>query len=78
MYNLENVKNFGVKEEDVMKLLNLYQYKGKDVHYVKILEKDQGKIIKKNTNLDILEITKLYNLDISDARKKYIIKNRIL
>jgi len=75
MFNLENVKNLGVKEEDVMKLLNLYQYKGKDIHYVQILEKDQDKIIKKNTNLDILEIIKLYNLDISDARKKYIIKN---
>lgn len=75
MFNLENVKNLGVKEEDVMKLLNLYQYKGKDIHYSKLLEKDQGKIIKKNINHDILELTKYFNLDISDARKKYIIKS---
>ncbi len=75
MFNLENVRNLGVKEEEVMKLLNLYQYKGKDIHYAKLLEKDQDKIIKKNTNIDILELTKFFKLDITDARKKYIIKN---
>ncbi len=75
MFNLENVKNLGVKEEDIVKLLNLYQHKGKDLYYAEILEKNQEKIIKKNMGTEVLEIAKLYKLDITDARKKYIIKN---
>lgn len=73
--NLDTVKNLGVKEEDIMSLLNLYLYKGKDFYYAKVFEKDQGKIVKKNVNKDILALATLFNLDVSEARKKYIIKN---
>ena len=73
--NLENVRNLGVNEEEIMNLLNLYQFKGKDYYYDNILKNDQGTIIKKNTNKEILNLAMLLKLEVSEPRKKYILKN---
>ncbi len=73
--NLTNVKPFGTNENSIMDLLRLYQYKGKDYYYDNLLKNDLEAIVRKTVKTEILSIAKALKLDVTDARKKYLIKN---
>ena len=73
--NLKNVKPFGINEDSIMNLLKLYQYKGKDYFYDNLLKNDLEAIERKTIKTEVLTLAKFLKLDITDARKKYLIKN---
>ncbi len=74
MKNLENVKPLGLNEDQIMDLLKLYQFKGKDYYYDNLLKGDCEAILRKTIKSDILAISKALNLDITDPRKKTLLK----
>ena len=74
MKNLENVKPLGLNEDQIMDLLNLYQFKGKDYYYDNLLKGDSEAILRKTIKSDILAIADILKLDITDPRKKLLLK----
>ncbi len=74
MKNLKNLNVTPFKNEEVMKLIKLYQYKGKDFYYYKIMQSDIDSITKQTIEIDCYEIAKYLNLNITDNRKNLIIK----
>lgn len=74
MKNLANLNITPFTNEEVMKLIKLYQYKGKDFYYQNILSSDLESIIKQTVEIECYEMAKYLNLDISDNRKNLIIK----
>ncbi len=73
MKNLVNLNVTPFTNEEVMKLIKLYQFKGKDFYYQNVMSSDLESIIKETVEIDCYEMVKLLNLDITDNRKKLII-----
>jgi len=73
MYNLENIERINYKNEDVSKLLKLYQYKGKEFYYQKALEQDDETIRKSIACRNAYFISKILNLQIKNNRIKLLI-----
>lgn len=73
MKNLVNLNVTPFTNEEVMKLIKLYQFKGKDFYYQNVMASDLESIIKETVEIDCCEMVKLLNLDITDNRKKLII-----
>lgn len=74
MINLKNIKPLGVKEESIMDLLQLYQFKGKDYYYDNLFKNDSEAIIRKNIKSELLAVAEYLKLDITEPRKKLLFK----
>ncbi len=74
MINLKNIKPLGVKEESIMDLLQLYQFKGKDYYYDNLFKNDSEAIIRKNIKAELLAVANYLKLDITEPRKKLLFK----
>ena len=74
MKNLENLHLTPFSNDEVMKLIKLYQFKGKDFYYDNILKPDLDSIVKKTIETECYEMVKYLNLNITDNRKNLIIK----
>lgn len=74
MKNLSNMKPLGVRDESIMKLLHLYEFRGKSKYYDDAFKSDQSKLIKDNIKRELLYFAEFYNLNITDARKKTLYK----
>lgn len=74
MKNLNNMKPLGVRDDSIMKLLRLYEFRGKSKHYDETFKSDQAKLIKDNIKKELLYFAEFYNLNITDARKKTLYK----
>jgi hypothetical protein len=74
MINLKNIKPLGVKEEFIMDLLQLYQFKGKDYYYDNLFKNDSEAIIRKNIKSELLAVAEYLKLDITEPRKKLLFK----
>lgn len=72
--NLKNVTPLGINEDSIMDLLKLYQYKGKDYYYDNLLKNDLEAIERKTIKTELLTLARMLNLDITDARKKLLVK----
>ena len=69
MKNLTNLNITPFTNEEVMKLIKLYQFKGKDFYYQNVMSADLESIIKQTVEVDCYEMAKYLNLDITDNRK---------
>lgn len=74
MKNLTNLHFTPFSNDEVMKLIKLYQFKGKDFYYDNILKPDLDSIVKKTIETECFEMVKYLNLNITDNRKNLIIK----
>ena len=70
---LDNIKRINFQNDAVMRLIELYQYKGKEFYYHNILKSDQSSIIKSTVARDTFFMTKLLELPISENRMRLII-----
>ena len=73
MKALQNIKRINYRNEDVMELTKLYQYKGKEFYYHNILKADRQYIAKQTIAKDTFFITKLLNLNITENRLRLLI-----
>lgn len=71
---LNNMERLQIANDTMMKLLALYEYKGKDYYFENILKSSLNQIIKQTIERDTFYIGKLMNLDITPYRYKLIIK----
>ena len=71
---LNNMERLQIANDTMMKLLTLYEYKGKDYYFENILKSSLNQIIKQTIERDTFYIGKLMNLDITPYRYKLIIK----
>lgn len=74
MKNLANLNINPFTNEEVMKLIKLYQYKGKDYYYQEKMQSDLDTIIKQTVERDCYEFADYLSLAITDNRKNLIIK----
>lgn len=74
MKNLNNMKPLGVKEDSIMKLLQLYEFKGKSKHYDEAYKADKEAMIRDTVKKELLYFSEFYKLNITDARKKVLAK----
>ena len=63
MKNLTNLNITPFTNEEVMKLIKLYQFKGKDFYYQNVMSADLESIIKQTVEVDCYEMAKYLNLD---------------
>ena len=73
MNALANIKRINYRNDEVMKLIKLYQYKGKEFYYHNILKADRQYIAKQTIAKDTFFITKLLNLNITENRLRLLI-----
>ena len=73
MNALANIKRINYRNDEVMKLIKLYQYKGKEFYYHNILKADRVYIAKQTIAKDTFFITKLLNLNITENRLRLLI-----
>lgn len=74
MKNLTNLNVTPFTNEEVMKIIKLYQFKGKDFYYQNVMSSDLESIIKETVEIDCYEMAKFLGLEITDNRKNLIIK----
>lgn len=77
MQALSNINRIQVRNETLMLLLSLYESKGKTFYYNELFKRDSNTLLSKTLETDIIEISKLLSLDISDARVKLCAKKNI-
>ena len=73
MNSLKNIKRINFRNEDVMKLIKLYQYKGKEFYYHNILKTDRPYMAKQTIARDTFFITKIMNINVSENRLRLLI-----
>ncbi len=71
---LNNIDRLQISNETMMKLLSLYEYKGKDYYFENILKGSLSQIIKQTIERDTFYLGKIMNLNITNNRFKLIIK----
>lgn len=71
---LKNIDRLQISNETMMKLLTLYEYKGKDYYYENILKGSLSQIIKQTVERDTFYLGKIMNLNITNNRFKLLIK----
>jgi len=73
MTALKNISRLNYRNDAVMKLIKLYQYKGKEFYYHNILKNDRPYISKQTIAKDTFFMTKIMNLNVSENRLRLII-----
>ncbi len=74
MHCLNNLERLTTTKEMIVKIINLYQYKGKDFYYCDVLKQDLDQITKDTVERETFFLGKLINLDVTESRKRLIIK----
>ena len=70
---LNNISRLNYRNDAVMKLIKLYQYKGKEFYYHNILKNDKQYIAKQTIAKDTFFVSKLMKLNVSENRMRLII-----
>lgn len=70
---IENINKFIVPNDLVFTLMNVYKYIGKNDLYRKVASNDMHRIVSQTIERDAFFLSKLIELDISDARLRLII-----
>ncbi len=71
---LNNMDRLQITNETMMKLLTLYEYKGKDFYFENILKGSLSQIIKQTVERDTFYFGKIMKLNITNNRFKLLIK----
>lgn len=71
---LKNIDRLQISNTTMMKLLKLYEYKGKDYYYENILKGTLSQIIKQTIERDSFYLAKIMDLNITNNRIKLLIK----
>lgn len=71
---LENMDRLKIDPESVLKLLSLYEFRGKDYYYEFVLKQNINQITKQTIEKDTFYLGKILNLDITNNRQKLIIQ----
>ena len=74
MYCLNNIDRLTINNETIIRLLYLYEYKGKDFYYENVLKSNLAQITRQTIERDTFYIGKLMGLNISNNHKKLLIK----
>ena len=69
---LKNIERITYTKELVYNLSKLYTYRGKDFHYEDVFKQHMQGIIRRTIAKDTIYAAKILNLEISEARMKYI------
>ena len=70
---LDNISRINYRNDAVMKLIKLYQFKGKEFYYHNILKADRNYIAKQTVAKDTFFVAKLMNLNVSENRMRLVI-----
>ena len=70
---LSNISRLNYRNDAVMKLIKLYQYKGKEFYYHNILKNDREYISRQTIAKDTFFVTKLLDLNVTENRLRLII-----
>lgn len=68
MKALNNISRIQIRQETVMILLNLYEYKGKIFYYDELFKNDLNALLVKTLETDVKYIAKILELDLTKAR----------
>lgn len=71
---LNNMNRLQISNETMMKLLTLYEYKGKDYYFENILKSSLSQIIRQTVERDTFYLGKIMELNITNSRFKLLIK----
>ena len=63
---LSNISRLNYRNDAVMKLIKLYQYKGKEFYYHNILKNDREYIARQTIAKDTFFVTKILDLNVSN------------
>lgn len=74
MHCIDNMERITLSTDIVMKMMNLYEFKGKEFYYHDVLESDLEYIQKQNIERETFFAYKILGLDISENRVRLIIK----
>ena len=74
MHCLNNLERLSINTETLIKLLKLYEFRGKDYYFEEILRSDSSKIFKQTIDKDAFYLGEIMNLNITNPRKKLIIR----
>lgn len=77
MNALKNISRIQVRQETLMLLLDLYESKGKTFYYNELFKRDHSAFSNKTLEEDVIEISKILNLNITDARIRLASKRDI-
>ncbi len=78
MKNLNTMKPLGVREDSLVNLLHLYEFRGMNKYYDEHFKSDQNKLIKDNVKKELFYFAEFFDLNITDARKKVLYKKDCL
>lgn len=70
---LSNISRLNYRNDAVMKLIKLYQYKGKEFYYHNILKNDREYIARQTIAKDTFFVTRLLDLNVTENRLRLII-----
>lgn len=70
---IKNINKFIVPNDVLFTLMNIYKYIGKNEHYENVASSDMHRIVSQTIERDTYFLSKLINLDITDARLRLII-----
>lgn len=70
---LSNLNNYAVPNDVIVTLSKIYRFIGNNDYYIKSLGSDISKVIELTVEKDAYYLSKLINLDITEARSKLII-----
>lgn len=68
MKALNNISRIQIRQETIITLLNLYEYKGKIFYYDELFKNDVNALLVKTLATDVKYIAKILNLDLTEAR----------
>ncbi len=75
---LSNMERITLKVDMVMDLIKVYEFKGKEFYYDNCLEDDSLKLMEEIIYENTFFVAKLFDLDITDARLKLLIKKDLV
>lgn len=70
---LDNISRINYRNDAVMKLIKLYQFKGKEFYYRNIVKQDLAQIEKATIAKDTFYFAKIMNLNVSENRMRLLI-----
>src|SRR5690554_130817 len=77
MNALKNISRIQIRQETLILLLNLYESKGKTFYYNELFKRDHEAFMARTLERDVVEVAKLFNLNLTDARIKLCAKKKI-
>lgn len=75
LHCLQNIERINYPKELVYKITKLYTFRGKDFYYEDVFKQHMNAIIKNTIIDETIYAGKLLNLNVSEARMKYVVKN---